>query len=225
MWIDVISRSNDGQFFTARECHFSPFVIISRVTWFECSKLCFEIYVCPICLFLCGLNKTLRSIGFLFVSKFLQFLVWTKICLSTSICLWSINSLLLSGDLFDLFMVYCNCYCILETVVIIIFWIYCCFSIFNAFGRIYLWSTTIEAYLIAIIMHSWKIIKNKVTALYRTFLPTICRWHKFMFHFQMYFSFTRFLISCIISHFIKGHLNRNSKNVIYLIVTNVKMNT
>ena len=87
--------------------------------------------------------------------------------------------------LFGLLMVYSNRYCILKTVGIINFWIYCCW--------IFVWCPTVEAYLIAHIMLSWNIINNKAATLHRLFQIYLILMHKWIKKFLDDFA-------CIISN-------------------------
>ena len=55
----------------------------------------------------------------------------------------------------------------LKTFAIIIFWIYCCFSILKSLRKIYTLCFTIHGYLIAYLIHFQKTIKNEVATPHR----------------------------------------------------------
>ena len=65
------------------------------------------------------------------------------------------------------FMVQCNFYDILKTVIIIIFWIIVVFFAFDWFKKIYAWSTWPEAYFITLVMLSISMIRHKTTTIHR----------------------------------------------------------
>ena len=72
----------------------------------------------------------------------------------------------MKGLIFDFsFMIWCNRYHILKTLIITIFLIYCWFFVFHLFRGTYALSTMVETYcFMALIVQSVDIIKNEVTA-------------------------------------------------------------
>ena len=68
----------------------------------------------------------------------------------------------------------------METLVIVIFWIYCCLFPFDPFRRIYVSSTTIDDFLFAYLMHYWQIIKNKVAILHELFQIYLVLMHEWI---------------------------------------------
>ena len=102
-------------------------------------KLVFRFVCAPYFSALYGTNKISRGIDLLFNSNFFQ----SFCCAGKSffLSIIPINKRLKVRYFwmtFNLFMIKCSNYSILETLIINIFWIYCCFFIFQPFWRIYI---------------------------------------------------------------------------------------
>ena len=104
--IIVFTYDNLDKLFIAREWHFSPSVIITRIVWYSHSELYFEIYACPIFSIVrnyCSVER--KCWEGLFCCLFQTFssllLLWGNLCLSNGTGLKRVWSLLFFLDVFQ----------------------------------------------------------------------------------------------------------------------------
>ena len=104
--IIVFTYDNLDKLFTARQCHFSPSVIITRIAWYSHSELYFEIFTCTIFSIVrnyCSVEKKCweRLFCCLFQTFSSLLLLWGNLCLSNRTGLKRVWSLLFFLDVFQ----------------------------------------------------------------------------------------------------------------------------
>ena len=108
--------------------------------------------------------------------------MWKKnLCLYTHTSLYRDRSLLFFEDLIWFVHDLVQPYCILKTHIIITFGSIVAYLLLNHLGESMYGPPPVQTYLIAYILHSWNIIKNKVAALnglFQTYLILIQTWIK-----------------------------------------------
>ena len=133
--------------------------------------------------------------------------MWKKnLCLYTHTSLYRDRSLLFFEDLIWFVHDLVQPYCILKTHIIITFGSIVAYLLLNHLGESMYGPPPVQTYLIAYILHSWNIIKNKVAALnglFQTYLILIQTWIKRFLNDDFVrtttnHNYTAWLLECIV---------------------------